>query len=419
MKWKMRRWTMISMICLMASSMTTPALVTIPKPRSEEWWLRQWQIEEKVWPITRGRGVTTALLDSGVNAQLPDLDGNILPGGDTLGGGTNGLKDLGARQHGTNLAGLIAAHGQGAGMVGVAPESRILSIRMNNETNGSGSAENMAKAIRSAVQQGAKVINISLAAPSDTGLVCDPQRQAAVDEALQRDVIVVAGAGNNIHDRNAPLQPAACPGVLAVGSVDKKGRPDHYSQPQSYVAVAAPGVEITSLRAESFAPKGYIEKDLRGTSLATALVSGVIALIRSKYPQMPAREVLRRITATANDVAPKGRDIKTGFGAVRPYEALTAQISASTPNPVYEAWERSRRERALHPLPTRTQEVTPDVVPLRTQMIQIGMAVGALLFVGIGGAVVVVVITRRRARSRPSPFHMQSQSETEKTKETT
>ncbi|MFC5749365.1 type VII secretion-associated serine protease mycosin [Actinomadura rugatobispora] len=400
---RIRRWMTVPTACLVAFPITTPALAAIPRPRSEQWWLRQWQAE-KIWSLTQGQGVTVAVLDGGVNAHLPDLAGRVLPGGDMLGGGTNGLKDLDTRQHGTNIAGLIAAQGQGTGMLGIAPRSRILSIRMNNETHGSGSDKNMAAAIRSAVRQGAKVINISLAAGSDTGRVCDPEREAAVTEALQRDVIVVAGAGNNIHERNVPLQPAACPGVLAVGSLDRKGRPDLYSQPQSYVAVSAPGVEIASIREESFAPKGYIEKDLRGTSLATALVSGVVALVRSRYPQMPAREVLRRITATAEDVKPKGRDTKTGFGAVRPYEALTAQLPASAPNPVYEAWERSRRERALHPLPGRTQETIRDVVPLRTRMIQIGTAVGVLVLVGIGTATVVVLIVRRRTRTRSRPF---------------
>jgi type VII secretion-associated serine protease mycosin len=409
---RIRRWMTVPMACLVALT-TTPALAAIPKPRSEQWWLRQWRVEKSIWPLSQGRGVTVALLDGGVEADLPDLAGRILPGGDTLGGGTNGLKDLDARQHGTNLAGMIVARGHETGLVGIAPESQILSIRMNNQTIGSGSQENMAKAIRWAIRQRVKVINISLAGESDTGLLCDPERQAAVDEALQNDVVVVAGAGNNRHERNVPLQPAACPGVLAVGSVDTKGKPDHYSQPQPYVAVAAPGVEIASLSFDAAAPKGYIEEHIRGTSFATALISGVVALVRSRYPQMPAREVLRRITATAKDVAPRGRDIKTGFGIVRPYEALTARLPAGTPNPVHDAWERSRRERALHPLPTRKQEAVPDVVPLRTQMIQIGTAVGALMFAGIGTAAVAVVIIRRRVRTRSSALQTRSRSGTD------
>ncbi|XVQ15999.1 type VII secretion-associated serine protease mycosin [Spirillospora sp. CA-255316] len=398
---------------------TTPAAAVAPVPHREEWWLHRWRVEKEIWPVTRGQGVTVALLDGGVEARIPDLSGKVSGGGDTLGGGTNGLKDLDTRSHGTKIAALIAGQGRGTGMVGIAPESRILSIRMNNETNGAGLDENMAKAIRMAVRQGAKVINMSLAVPSETGLACDPQRQAAIDEALKHDVVVVAGAGNNIHGQNVPMQPASCPGVLAVGSVDRKGHPDLYSQRQPYVSVAAPGVEIASVNPDTTNAAGYLEKDLRGTSYATALATGVVALVRSKYPQMPAREVLRRITATAEDAGPRGHDIQTGFGVVRPYEALSAKLPASTPNPVYEAWERSRRERALHPPPTRTEEAIPDVVPLRTRVIQAGAAVGALLFAGLGAAVVAAAISRRRARSRPAPFYVHAQSGTETKKEMT
>jgi subtilisin family serine protease len=151
----------------------------MPTPRSEQWWLHQWQMKEKVWPLTRGQGVTVALLDGGVDARVPDLAGRLLPGGNTMGDGSNGLKDLDPHQHGTHLAAVIAARGQGTGMLGVAPESKILSIRMNNNTVRAGSAEHMGHAIGSAVRQGAKVINISLASSSDseTGEVCEPPLQ--------------------------------------------------------------------------------------------------------------------------------------------------------------------------------------------------------------------------------------------------
>jgi type VII secretion-associated serine protease mycosin len=424
MRKKIRHYISISVICSVTCSMTTPALAVRPTPRSEEWWLHQWGMEQKVWPITRGQGVTTALLDGGVSAHLPDLKGRILPGGDTLGGGADGLKDLDPGRHGTYLAALIAAQGQGTGFLGVAPESRVLSIRMNNNTQGSSSAKNMATAIRSAVRQGAKVISMSLATESDAGpaagVACDPERQAAIDEALQHDVVLVAGAGNNIDAKNIPLQPASCPGVLAVGSVNRKGQPDHHSQPQSYVAVAAPGVEIASLRNEPvIEPKGFIEEDLRGTSFATALVAGVVALVRSRYPQMPAREVLRRITASAQDIAPKGRDVKTGFGIVRPYEALTARLSPRTSNPVYEGWQRSRRERALHP-PTKRSQESEEFVPFRTRVIQGGIALGAVLFVGMGAAALTaLIIRRRRVRVRTSSPYMQPKPDAETIEEKT
>jgi type VII secretion-associated serine protease mycosin len=399
----------ISMIPLMSLSLTTPALATVPTPRSEQWWLHQWRAKEKIWPLSRGQGVTVAVLDGGVDARVLDLAGRLLPGGDTAGGGTDGLQDMDGREHGTHVAAVIAAHGRGTGLIGVAPESRILSIRANNNTIKAGSDDNLGRAIRSAVRQGAKVINISLASSSDTGYECEPPLQHAIDEALQHDVIVIAGAGNNNHERNVPFKPATCPGVLAVGSIDVNGRSDHYSQPQPYVAVAAPGVDITSVSYASFRPKGFVDKRLRGTSYATAIVSGVVALLRARYPRMPARELLRRITGTAKDIGPRGRDIKSGFGAICPYEALTAQLPANIPSPVYEAWEKSRRERALSPLPERTRPSVPDVVPLRTRVIQTGVVAAALLFAGTGAATTAAfIMTRRRARNRLSPPYAQS-----------
>jgi subtilisin family serine protease len=237
----------------------------------------------------------------------------------------------------------------------------------------------------------------------------------AIDEALRRDVVIVAGAGNNNSGENVPFQPAACPGVLAVGSVNKNGRPDHYSQPQPYVDVAAPGVDIISVTYEPSRSKGFIDRQLRGMSLATAMVSGIIALVRARYLQMPAREVLRRITATAKDVGPMGRDIKSGLGAVRPHEALTAKLPASIPSPVYDAWQKSRRERALHPPPDRTQPSVPNPVPLRTCVVQIGVATGVLTLVATGAAMVATfVVLRRQARSRPTPLPLQPGPEAKK-----
>lgn len=365
----------------------------IPKPRNEEWWLRQWQAEQKLWPISQGQGVVVAVIDGGVDAGLPDLKGAVLPGGDIVDGRTDGRTDLDVVRHGTGMATLIAARGHGTGMVGVAPGAKILPVRAVDGTNRTAGAESMGRAIRWAVDNGAQVINMSLGRDSESDLECEPPRQDAVDYALDHDVVIVAGAGNSGHEGNPRTQPAGCPGVLAVGAIDSKGLAAPYTQRHPYVAVAAPGVRVGSERG-----RGYFDSDLGGTSAATALTSGVAALIRARYPQMPAREVLRRITATAGDVGPKGRDNASGYGRVRPAEALTTKIPLSVPNPVYQRWENSRRHRAAHPLPSRTPETLPEFVSLRTKVIRFGLAGVGLL--AIASLMVAVMLLRSRRRTR-------------------
>jgi type VII secretion-associated serine protease mycosin len=384
------------MTCWMTFWVTTTPALAIPKPRAEEWWFGLWEIQRKVWPIAQGQGVVVAVLDSGVNARLPDLKGVVLPGGDTIGGGTDGLTDHDAgRGHGTAMAMLIAGQGHGTRMVGVAPWARVLPVRANNDTNGTAAPEAMAKAIRYAVDHGAKVINMSLATRSESELECEPPRQEAIDYAISRDVVIVAGTGNEGNKDNLPMQPAACPGVLAVGAVDHKQKPAWFTQRHPYVAVAAPGVSVGSTGKE-----GRFDPDVNGTSSATALTSGVVALVRSKFPKMPAREVVRRITATARDVGPRGHDNQTGYGIVNPHRALAGQVPATAPNPVFDRWDQSRRERAINPPRTRQPEVIPEPYLLRDKLLHAALALGGLAALGAGVTVPLVLARRRRSRGR-------------------
>ncbi|MEV5709169.1 S8 family serine peptidase [Actinoallomurus sp. NPDC052274] len=311
---------------------TAPPAYSAPRPRAEEWWFGTWDIQDKVWPISTGRGVTVALLDSGVNAKLPDLRDAVLPGADIDAGKGDARTDSDDEEngHGTAMAALIAGRGTGTGMVGVAPEAKILPIRAQG-----GNAE-IVEGIKYAVNHGAKVINISQGAPSPEWLGCDVITEKAVTYALDRDVIVVASAGNDGHEFNSPEYPALCPGILTVGAVDYLFKPWFKTQRQPYVAVAAPGVQTGSInRAGRFVPKW------NGTSQAAALTSGVVALVRAKFPRMSGRELVQRIIASARDVGPSGRDDATGYGLVRPYHALVDKVAADAPNPVFSAWEKA------------------------------------------------------------------------------
>ncbi|GAB3983196.1 hypothetical protein GCM10029978_089150 [Actinoallomurus acanthiterrae] len=307
-----------------------------PSPREEEWWFGTWDIQDKVWPISKGRGVTVALIDTGVNATLPDLRGAVLPGTNIVGPKGKGLIDSDKGfGHGTAMAALIAGQGAGVGMVGIAPEAKIISIRAD--------VEDLAPAIDYAVQRGADVINVSqgLASPSAAG-GCNVEIQRAISRAIERDIVLIAAAGNDASTEVMHSEPALCPGFLAVGAVDYEFRPWFDSQPAPYVAVAAPGVHVGSIgKNGTFIPK------LDGTSGSSALTAGVVALVRSKYPDMSAREVVQRIIATARDVGSAGRDEKTGYGLIRPYHALVDKVSSEAPNPVFSAWGSSVNERPV------------------------------------------------------------------------
>jgi subtilisin family serine protease len=256
----------------------------------------------------------------------------------------------------------------------------------------------MAKAIRSAVDQGATVINMSMGSTSDSGQDCDPVLQNAVDHALKRDAVIVAAAGNTASGGNFSAQPAGCAGVLAVGAVGKQGRPAEFSLRQPYVSIAAPGTDMLSLMTDSIDQKGYLEES-QGTSYAAGLVSGVVALLRSRYPQSAAKEILRRVTGTAQDIGQKGHDDRTGYGIIQPHKALTTTTVRSVTSPVYERWEKSLRERPVNALPAPEKEIVPDVVPLRTRAIQIGLVVAVGILVG-GSVFIVLALLRRRSRSK-------------------
>lgn len=298
-----------------------PLAQAAPRPRAEEWWFEAWQIPQKVWPLAEGEGITIGLIDTGVEARLPELRGVVLPGKDFTGpsdhqGRVDTDPELGG--HGTGMAALISGQGSGSGMVGIAPRSRILPI-----SKASGDYE---KPIRYAVDHGAKVINMSEGIPTDS---CPSSVQAAVDYAVQHDVVIVAAAGNDAH-LDSTDTPANCSGVLAVGGIDAHLSPWQDSTPGPNVMIAAPSVSVGSIgKAGVFSPGSS------GTSSATALTSGVVALIRSHFPHMSGREIVQRMLATARDVGPKGWDEKTGYGALIPYKALTANVPKTAPNPVY------------------------------------------------------------------------------------
>ncbi|MFG2076792.1 S8 family serine peptidase [Nonomuraea maritima] len=276
----------------------------------------------QAWRISRGSGVTVAVLDSGVDPRHPDLAGSVRVGRDFT-AGANPRGTVPRRLHGTYMASLIAGHGHGPGgergIIGAAPEADVLSVRVILEDDepgrrafGSGGRfENVvARGIRYAVDEGADVINLSISKQLATRA-----ERAAVRYAIARGVVLVAAAGNE-GDGATYSYPAALPGVVSVAATDRRLRRAAFSNRNSSVLVAAPGVDIMG------AGPGGAYWVGRGTSQATALVSGVAALVRARYPTLSPPLVARALAAGATDLPPDGYDTATGFGVVDAARAL-------------------------------------------------------------------------------------------------
>lgn len=377
-----------------------------PSVRQREWWFGAWQIQ-RIWQTTKGAGVTVAVLDTGVNARLPELAGAVLPGGDVTGSGTDGRTDVDEQDsgHGTSMAALIVGQGTGTGLLGVAPEAKVLPVLTNAERAGEDAATTDSAAIRFAADHGAKVISISQAA-SGIGFPgnCPTKVQDAVRYAIeQKDAVVVAGAGNEGDGANDAVFPAACRGVLAVGAVDSRLNPWASTQRQSYVSVGAPGVDVVSVSSAGRAVIGD------GTSPATALVSGALALIRSRYPSLDARQVVARVLATVRDAGPPGKDDTSGYGAVRPFNAITTKVPADAPNPVFDALKDAAPSATPTPPPASGEpRPAPSATSAAGSASNDSTGSGSLFplaFALVIGLVVVLFVTStlvRRRRRRPA-----------------
>ncbi|MEU6024803.1 S8 family serine peptidase [Micromonospora sp. NPDC047134] len=266
----------------------------------------------EVHKISQGEGVVVAIPDSGV-APHPDLRDNLLSGTDVIPNGAgDGRQDQDS--HGTAMAGLVAAHGRpnAKGALGIAPKAKIIPI-FSTPPHKDGDPDSLAEAIEFAVSRGVDIISISSVGGSSSRLV------QAVEMALSADIVVVAGAGNRPRDSQVGY-PASHPGVIAVGGVDRIGGHAAVAVTGPEISVAAPAVDLYSTSYGNAYSRGT------GTSGATAIVAGAAALVRAKYPYLPADEVAHRLTATAIDKGPPGRDDQYGYGVIDLVAALTADV---------------------------------------------------------------------------------------------
>jgi membrane-anchored mycosin MYCP len=270
-------------------------------------WPQQRLAPERAWVLTRGEHVTVAVIDSGVDATVPQLRGHVLPGIDVIGGRGRANTDCIGR--GTFVAGIIAARPTpGIGFAGVAPGATILPLRQTS-TGQDGSPSVLAAAIRAATDHHAKVINISDGSPVSTTAL-----RSAVRYAQAHDVLIVAAADD--QNRQGASYPAVYPGVLAVGAIGEDGK---RSQSGNAVRLVAPGDGVLGLGAGG--PGHLIGQ---GAGFAAPFVAGVAALVRSYQPALTAAQVARRLELTADHPGGSLPDPVIGFGVVNPYAAVAS-----------------------------------------------------------------------------------------------
>ena len=406
---------------LYAVALTLVWTVVLPGPAARADWVRDrlWHLDSldmaAAWSITQGAGITVAVIDSGVDGSHPDLVGNVAAGVNFGGPGDgNAIRT----DHGTAMAGLIAAHGHdpdprgpdspgpesrspesrspetrspdtrgparngpagsepgehGAdGLLGIAPQATILPVSHNGNVSA-------AAAVRWAVDNGADVINCSFG----TALgVHDPGIRDAVAYALANDVVVVASAGNT---GSAVGFPGGYSGVIGVVGLTRTDTSTSISAHGPEVDLAAPAEGLMSTE-----PGGGYLSIGGGTSGAAAITSGVVALVRAAHPDLDAPNVVNRVVSTARDIGPPGRDDEFGYGAVDPVAALTARVPHVWANPLGSLLAAGE---AANPALDAVEQVTEpseqvqagvgamDVLPFHP-VVSVGFLVAAMVLIG-------------------------------------
>jgi subtilisin family serine protease len=382
-----------------------PAAATPGPANAPEYWFDSWQIESLWAAGFRGQHMTIAEIDTGVNADLPELRGRILPGKD-FGEDGDGRVDRERDEfgHGTALASIMVGRPGLLDITGIAPGAKILPIAVPlNGTTDAGQPDRVPEAIRYAANHHAQIINLSLGgkrSPKFDNQPCNDEEQSAIYYALRKGALIVASVGNTGPRKNTIEDPGVCLGVLSVGAVDASGTVASFSARQPYLTLVAPGVDIPSL---SRVPGLAFSGD--GTSQATAITSAVAALVWSAHPDLDGRGVATRILATL-DARRSTPSLAYGYGLLDGYRAVTAPVPADAPNPVFDAVtpflsrvDAIHAQRATPPQPAAKPGVSLGTfrrgsVSWFTDRIAEGIALAA------AGVVLLVVLLVSGIRSR-------------------
>jgi subtilisin family serine protease len=395
--------------------------------RQSEWWLKALQITQ-AQQTTSGSGVTVALLDTGVDPAQPDLAGSVIPGPDE----THSHEKPGSQfygVHGTAMASLIVGHGHGSGksdgILGVAPAARLLSVRVGLDSADPLLTDSrvtatlpaaIATGIRYAVNSGAQVIDLpldpgqspnSLTASTAPAPVPNPGQppsplvlaqqaaaggspgeKAAIAYALSKGVVLVAPAGDNNAQTDDQNFPAGYPGVISVGAFDRNVVKAPFSSRQSYVMLTASGSGVTA----AIPAGGYTQ--VSTTAAASAVVTGIVALIKSVYPELTPAQVTKALETSTAIRPAGGLTDGSGHGTADAAKALAAAASIASPAPHRAgAGAVSRQQPAPPPIPFVDRGLGPKLE-------RDGIISGALLVVLLLPIIVYALARRRRRRAR-------------------
>ena len=360
----------------------------------DEYWQNLWGLNgsygvnaQDAWKHTQGKGSVVAVVDTGI-AKHPDLDANVLPGYDFISdpkssndgdGRDNDATDSGdwneagecgpgsgasgSSWHGSHVAGTVAAVADSQGVVGVAPEAKIVPVRVLGKCGGrlSDIADGVAWAAGAEVQgvprneNPADVINMSLGGRG----MCQATYQEAINLATSRGTTVVVAAGNEASNAGAS-QPANCQGVVTVGATDKNGKPSHYTNYGDVVDISAPGGDtrtkgggiLSTVNSGDKSPVGPSYAEYQGTSMATPHVAGIVALMKSVNPEMTPAQVEQALKDTSKPVN-GGCAQPCGEGLVDAGRAVKAAAGDDTPAP------EPTPEPTPEPEPSPEPEPTP------------------------------------------------------------
>ncbi len=257
---------------------------------------------EQAHQIATGKNILIALIDSEVDAKHPDLDGTVVKSFDALGGEEK------PHQHGTAMAGAIAAHGK---LSGIAQGPELLAARAFGDSAGAATGTSFAiyKSLQWAADNSARIVNMSFAGPAD------PDFHRLLAAAYDKGMVLIAAAGN-AGPNSAPLYPAADPDVIAVTATDSNDNLFNMANRAPYIHVAAPGVEILAL-----APDDSYQITT-GTSVAAAHVSGIAALLLERKPSLKPEEIRAIMTTTGKPLGSGGGRADAGTALVNAYRAV-------------------------------------------------------------------------------------------------
>jgi subtilisin family serine protease len=267
-----------------------------------------------LWKETQGEGIKVGVLDTGIALEHPDLQPAILKAQDFT---RSPSAAYDAQGHGTHVSGIIAARRNAHGIVGVAPEAKIIVAKVLND-EGAGNSQDIVAGILWAIESGADILSMSLGSPEP-----DEEIHKALLLAISKGIFVITAAGNEGPDLDTVGYPASFPEMVAVGSIDRRKRLSQFSSRGRQVDVVAPGDEITSC----YPPRSYAT--LSGTSMATPFISGVVALALAKHRKMGGKTPLRtqqdlieHLCRTSADAGLAGFDPLYGCRIINPAKLI-------------------------------------------------------------------------------------------------